>query len=663
MSVPVSYFIETEFEARQWLEHFRRTRFENNGLGLDSETTGVHKTKSLPIIWSLSDSVSRICLDAKLLPIFKESLLEDPETDLDIANAKFDAHMFANAGVDISKAGEWRDTTMMSFLENENKLGRHGLKENIFDHFGRRRPTFTDVFGKIPPKKKNQERMTTGELIRIALANPVQREAATDYASLDAYDHTILRAHYDKILESILLYEGMTAKRFFYEVEVPFTKLLWRLERRGFTVDAGHFKEVAPSMVQTMTAIEKEFFKAAGKMINLNSTPQLREFFYGVLGKQVTKMTDGGDTGIKQPSTDAEVLEGWAGEGDQFANMLMEHRSVSKIYGTYVSGLMDHINAPISYRIHTSLNQHGAVTGRLSSNDPNLQNIPRAGEDAFKIREAFVASEGMTLVVADYGQLEMRLLAHFSQDQKMIDAILKDIDIHCLSVAELSGGRVTYAMVEAAKKAEKKFKNGTLGRDLTAEEEQLLIDRQNKKAAGFGIVYGIGGKLLAHNLTRDSKGKYLVTEQEGRELIEGWLDVFPGVRRHIEARKHQIWTVGYIQTLMGRFRRFGDLRGMSKMDRSLAERQGVNSEVQGSAADIAKMSMLRCESDPELNSLGARMLLQVHDELIWECPSDPKIVKRVRERAKEIMEHPFPRDLTVPLPVEVGSGWSWATAK
>lgn len=668
ISIPSGQWVDTVEEAEKWLEYFLKSAKVVGSLGIDSETTGLVCHKDFVIVWSLSDGIERICLPASLLHVFKERLLENPEINFDFTNAKFDGHMFANSGVDLSKAGEWRDTTMQSWLLNENNVGRHGLKECVQDHFGRVTPTFTQTFGALPKKSKaNPVVLTMGEIIRLAFEDPEKRISAMDYASLDAYNSTMLRRHFDDLLKKAGLYD------YYYNLEVPFTKVLWKMERRGICADGGYLRELQGPMEKEMLAIDKEFAKAAGRPVNLNSPTDIRWFFIDKMQKKVVKMTKGGKTGVKKPSTDAEVLEKWAAEdGDPWAQLLLKHRGIAKIYGTYVMGLQNWID--IHFRIHTTLNQHGTVTGRLSSTDPNLQNIPRTSEDVFKIREAFVAGFGMCLVVADYAQLEMRLMAHFSGDAKMIKAIHDGIDLHCLTVSEMHG--IPYEEVIGAVKAEKAMKKaqskGLPFTPLTERQEELLFMRQAAKATGFGIIYGIGGKRLAIGLTaaaaesakaRGLKESRIVTEEEGFQLIEKWFNVFPRVRSYINETHVVMKTKGSVQTVTGRYRRFGDIKGMSFKDKSQAERQGVNSIIQGSAADIAKVVMIIAENDPIMKSLGANLLLQIHDELIWECPDTDEIREKVKKRAQEIMESPFSAPLAVPLPAECGHGHSWATAK
>jgi len=695
MTIPTGRWVGTESEARQWIEYFLKTHEMNDGLGLDSETTGLNRQRDKVIVWSLADANNRICLPAEFIPLFKEPILENPEINFDFTNAKFDAHMFANSGADLSKAGEWRCTIVQSFLKNENNQGRHGLKECIVDHFGRTTPTFTDTFGKVPPKKIDKItgrnlNPTVGDLIRrvftlpaepkrenfdftqdgvaaydaavIAYQEAVQKFiSAADYASLDAYNSHVLRMHFDELLSCIPIHSHYHPAKnlydYYYTTEVPFTKLLWKLERRGITTDRGYLMEQSGPMVAEMESIKREFAKFTGRLLNLDSTADVGWFFFDHMKKVPIKMTKGGTSGVKKPSTDFDVLDTWAGQGDEWAQRLLRYRTIKKTHGNYVEGLQDWLDP--YYRIHTTLNQTGAVTMRLSSSEPNLQNIPRVSEDRFHIREAFTHGPRMKLVIADYEQLEMRLMAHFSGDEKMIGAIRDGTDLHCLTVAEMYG--IPYDDVMKAKKAEKAVNEGKRDAPLTEREIELLFYRQAAKATGFGIIYGIGGAHLAANLTQELKR--LVTEEEGFQLIKKWFGVFPGVKRFIDQGKLELWRVGYVETIVGRFRRFGDLNGMSKKDASQAERQAGNARVQGTASDIAKAAMLLCEHDPELNALGARLLLQIHDELIFECPEEN--VPAVKVRVKYLMENPFGPDLrlSVPLPVSCGSGDTWATAK
>ena len=653
MSIPVGHWVDTEHEARQWITRYLTTHRINGGLGLDTETTGLSKVRDSVVIWSISDGETRLCLDRRFLGLWKEPILENPEINFDFTNAKFDLHMLANSGIDVSKAGECRDTVVMSWLHNENNQGRHGLKECTVDYFGRTTPTFEQTFGKLPPPRKDKAtglmiRKTTGELIREAMADQQRMPYISDYASLDAYNSTMLRRRFDELLDEESIGWG-SLKDYYYTFEVPFTKVLFAMERRGITADKGYLMSQQGPMERRMELMRADFVRANEGLINLNSTNHIRKFFFEKLGKTVIKETKGGKSGVKQPSTDAEVLEIWAGEGDPWAQLLLDYRGVQKIHGTYITGLQEWIDD--QYRIHTSLNQTGTVTGRLSSNDPNLQNLPRAEDDEFHIREAFIGGERKKLLVCDYEQLEMRLMAHFSRDPKMIQAIKDGKDLHSFTTAEMEG--IPYDDVARAKKKEKK--------DLTPEDHALLLKRQNNKGTGFGIIYGIGGPKLARKLTRETK--HYVDDEEGWRLINKWLNVFPEVRRYIDNTKDSMADKGFVQVITGRKRRFGDTRGMNRRDAAQADRQAVNAVIQGTAAEIAKFAMIQCERDPELNRLGAKLLLQIHDELIFEIDDDQEIGKQATARVKQIMEHPFNFDLEVPIPVSGGIAESWAQAK
>jgi DNA polymerase-1 len=457
-----------------------------------------------------------------------------------------------------------------------------------------------------------------------------------------------LRHHFDELLSRTHIGWG-TLRDYYYRVEVPFTKVLYKMERRGITVDKGYLMELKGPMEARMTAIEREFNHLMGGVFNPKSVKQLRTLFFTKLQLNVVKYTKGGKSGVKEPSTDVEALEEWAGQGNEWAEKLLVYRGIAKTYGTYVEGLNNWVDPKM--RIHTTLNQSGTVTGRLSSSEPNLQNIPRPDEDEFKIREAFIPGEGKKLLVADYEQLEMRLLAHFSKSKKMIDAINGGMDIHSLTTAEIEG--VPYDDVVRAKKTPKD--------QITAEIIELLLKRQNNKSTGFGIVYGIGGPKLARKLTRETKKP--VTDEEGWELIKKWLAVFPDVRIYIDRIKAEMAQFGFVNTITNRPRRFGDLRNMSRRDMAAAERQGVNSQIQGTAAEVAKYAMLIADNDEELRDLGAVMLLQIHDELIFEIPDDPEIERRAIKRVSDIMSDPFGVALDVALPVSAHCGYSWAEAK
>lgn len=667
LSIPSAIDVRTESESRQWLEYFSQSWKQSGGIAVDTETTGLDKRSDRPIVWSVSDGVHRLCLPAEFLGMWKP-LLENPEIVLIFTNAKFDLWMLRNAGIDASKAGFIVDTVVMDWLFNENRIGRHGLKDTTRDYFHRATPEFEQIFGKVPPKRVDKVTgklvsKTPGDLINELFSDPNRRDMGVDYSSLDAYNSYHVYRFLSEELKKVPASQYYpTLLDYFWAVEVPFTKVLFKCEARGVTVYRGYLQGLQGPMEMEMEAIRAEFSAYATQalgattMVNLDSVHDVRMFFFDVLKKTPSKMTEGGSSGIKRPSTDSDVLEEWAGKGDYWANTLLRYRKTSKICSTYVKGIQSWLD--YDYRIHTSLNQTGTVTGRLSSSEPNLQNIPRPDEDQFKIRDAFIPGDGMELIVADYEQLEMRIMAHFADDKKMIEAIMNGIDLHCFTVSEAYG--VPYDEVNGAKKADKDHKAGK-GPEPTPRQIELLAMRTAAKRTGFGIIYGIGGPGLAAQLTQDLGRLY--TPEEGNASINRWFSVFPLTHKYILDTRAKIERYGYVQTYLGTYRRFGDFKVMSKQDRAQALRQGGNAEIQGTAANIAKMAMIIADNDVVLNQLGAQLLLQVHDELIFECPEDKNTVKAVKERVKLIMENSLPQPLRVPLPASVGSGKSWSRAK
>lgn len=684
MDVPKPEYVTSEARAKYWRDHYLESAMREGGLGLDTETTGLVRRKDRVVVWSLADSETRVCIEASLIPIFKEPLLENPLVNFDLTNAAFDAHMLANSGADIVKAGEWRCTIVQDWLKNENRQGSHGLKECTRDYLGRTPPEFKDVFLQAPRKVKDKAtgivtELTMGIIIRNHINDPKTQFNAIDYASLDAYNTNRLRVRLDELLDEIIIYDDpaygrRSLKNHFYAIEVPTSKILYKMERAGIRIDHLYLSQLRDPMGTRLADIEEKFNREVGEEINLNSTVALHKLFFEILGRQPIKFTKGGKSGVKKPSIDEEALKRWDEEfGDPWAALLLEYRGISKTKSTYVDGLLNWIDPELNnYRIRTSIKHGSVVTGRLATTEPNLLAIPRPQNDEFKIRQAFTAdaARGKTLIVADYAQLEMRLMAHFSQDPTMIDAILNGVDLHCLSVSKMYN--IKYEDVIAAVKAEKAEKKakekGLPFTPLTALQEQYLVYRQGAKAIGFGIIYGIGGGRLAIGLNKDAKpdenGNIReLTPDDGNDLIRMWLSVFPGVEYFINQTKKYVASEGEVQTILGRRRRFGNLAALSRGDKARAERQAVNSIIQGTAADVAKCAMIRVDEDEELNRLGNSLLLQIHDELINE--SDLATVELAKARVKHCMENPFGDGiaLRVPLTVEVGHGPHWAAAK
>lgn len=634
------------------------------GLGYDTETTGTHIARDLPVLFSMSDGVRRYCAPAEFLsnPNIKKRLLENPKIAKVGTNLKFDAHMTANAGVELK--GPLRCTLAMDWLYDENRQGRHGLKDTAWDHIRLRMfGSFREVF-KPKPKTKTRPAETPGAAIERKMSTPEGKAQAIDYSSMDAFASVLVHDALAERLEYIPF--SNDGKRnlldYFNEVEAPYTRVLWNMERRGFQIYTGHLKTLAGPIVRELADIEADLAGEVGRPINPKSSYQLRELFFDELGYTPLSHTKPGKkTGVSSPQTDERFLKHHAADGCKISKLLLRHRKLIKIYGTYVQGMLLRVDKDA--RLHTTLNQHVTVTGRLSSSKPNLQNIPTQTEDdPWLIRAAFGAYPGRRLVVLDYDQLEMKIMAHFSKDAKMIEAILTGQDLHCFTVAMMAN--IPYEQVMAAKKAKDR------GEPITDQQKHLLMLRHVMKRTGFGILYGIGRNKLAAQLSEQLKK--LVTPKEAQGYIDGYLGVYKGVKQHILDIHEECRRTECVRTISGRYRRLPTINviGGAEDDDDInaskivaqAERQAQNTEIQGSAADICKAAMIIAEYDPQLHSLGAQMEMQIHDELIFSCADDDEVADAVIKRAKEIMEHPG-IEMLVPLTAAGGSGLSWLAAK
>lgn len=677
--IPKAEWIETDAQAQEAAEYlFYNSR--ENGLGTDTETTGTNIVKDVPLLMSLSDGNRRFAFWIQNVfrwPWIHEQLLRNPEIRKVGTFIKFDMHMCSNIGINIE--GGLEDTIVMDWLYDENRSGRHGLKETAQDHCGLVMKGFKEIFPMKPavrPSKKNPMGTpgeTAGDAIMRVMADPIASQAGVEYAGLDAWGSVRVKMWLKEQLQAIEMFPGRSLWQHFLDTEIPFTRVLWNMEKRGLTACVGHLRAQGVPMQRDLDKLEHDIVKLVGWPINPNSPLQMRKYFFEQMRYAPLKWTKGGSTGVKQPSTDADSLEHFKVTRSCPVSVLMlKQREVSKAKSTYVDGLQQWVDN--FFRIHTTLNQHVTVSGRLSSTEPNLQNIPRPDEDKFKIRAAFCAALGCVLVIADYDQLEMKLMAHFSQDPEMIGAIEAGKDLHCYTVALMYGEN--YEEVYEAKVQKEHDKKG-----LTDRQKALLLLRQAAKNTGFGLIYGIGPLKLSSQLVDAGVFVAPTNEQElkvnikkAKELIHKYFTAFPGAKAFIEGTHRRCMEVEYVQTLMGRFRRLPGINakgggGADKEDGSgiVAEskRQAVNTIIQGTAADIAKQAMIVAEYDPELNSIGAKMLMQVHDELIFEVEDEPEKIEACKRRVQWIMEHPFGENfsLSVKLTAAAGSGYTWVDAK
>jgi len=436
-------------------------------------------------------------------------------------------------------------------------------------------------------------------------------ESVAPYAAADA-DATY-RLH--EVLAPKL--QERNQQKLFDEVELPLIPVLVDMESTGVAVDIKYLAELGGEIAERMRKLEKEIYNIAGSPININSPKQLSDLLFGKLGlpTQGAWKTSGGAF-----STAADVLDELR-DKHEIVPLILDHRELSKLQGTYVEALPRMIN-PHTGRVHTDYNQTGAVTGRISSSNPNLQNIPIKSELGRRVRKAFVARKGWRFVSADYSQVELRILAHMADDPTMKDAFSRDEDIHATTAG------VIY--------------NVTLG-DVNA------MQRNNAKRINFGIAYGMGAFALAAN-TGMSMG-------EAQDFINRYFERFPQVKAFLDATKRFAADVGYVETVLGRRRYFPELhtKGTPEQQRRRAEREAINHPVQGSAADIMKIAMINIHRALKSGGYQARMTLQVHDELVFDCPSNE--LTEVKALIEQEMESAYP--LSVRLKAEVKDGKNW----
>jgi DNA polymerase-1 len=406
--------------------------------------------------------------------------------------------------------------------------------------------------------------------------------------------------------------EGQALGRLLHEVELPLAEVLARMEENGVAVDVGVLRAMGETLAREIEAVEAEIYALAGERFNINSTPQLRRVLFESLKLPVVKRTKTG------PSTDAEVLEQLAAS-HAVVERILHYRQLQKLKSTYVDGLVPLVGP--DGKIHTTFHQTVASTGRLSSSDPNLQNIPVRLEMGRLLRKAFVPSRsGYLLVACDYSQIELRILAHLSGDEGLKAAFASGVDIHTETAAEVFG------LAPAAVGPE---------------------ERRRAKAVNFGIVYGISDYGLARDLG--------ISVHEAGEIIRRYFERFPGVRAYLDRQVAFAREFGYVETMLGRRRPLPDIHHRNRQARAFAERMAMNTPIQGSAADLIKLAMVRLYADLSASRQTDRLLLQVHDELILEAPADE--AEAMGRQVAETMARAYP--LSVPVEVEVKIGPSW----
>ena len=601
--IDVSYetvFTWPQFDA--WL-----AKIEGSELtALDTETTSLDSFAARIVGISLSVKVGEACYIplghtgpgvAEQLPLDEvlarlKPWLESAERKKVLQNAKYDQHVFANHGITL--AGIAHDTMLQSYVIESDK--GHDLGQLCSRHLGLETIAYEDLCGKGAKQIGFDQ---------------VDIERAATYSAEDA--DVTLRVH--EVLHPQFADEGGLS-RIYHEIEMPARQVVWRIERNGILVDADVLARQSHSMGQKIMALEAQAYELAGQPFNLASPKQLAEILFEKQGLPVKKKTPSGG-----PSTDEEVLSELALDYP-LPKLLLEHRSLSKLKGTYTDKLPRMVNAQTG-RVHTHFSQASVVTGRLASSDPNLQNIPVRSEEGRQIRTAFIAPEGSSIVSADYSQIELRIMAHLSGDERLLEAFAHGEDVHRATAGEIFG--VTPLEV---------------GPD----------QRRVAKSINFGLIYGMSAFGLARQLGLERSA--------AQTYIDRYFARYPGVAQYMEEARQTARDKGYVETAFGRRLWFPEIRSSNGNRRQAAERAAINAPMQGTAADLIKLAMIAVQDWLEKSGLKSKLVLQVHDELLLEVPDDE--LNEVRLHLPRLMGQVA--ELKVPLVVEVGVGANWEAA-
>ncbi len=574
-------------------------------VALDTETTSIDEMRAeivgisfsivpgeaayIPLTHDYPDAPAQLPRDevlAKLKP-----WLENPAKHKLGQHIKYDRHVFANHGIEVQ--GYAHDTMLQSYVLEVHKP--HGLSSLADRHLGRNGITFEDLCGKGATQIK---------------FNQVDIAKAAEYSCEDA-DQT-LGVH--NVLWPQL--QAIDKLRFIYELEIKSSESLYRIERYGVLIDGPMLAKQSGELGLRLVQLETDAYEIAGQPFNLGSPKQLGEIFFDKLGMPVIKKTPSGAR-----STDEEVLEKLA-EDYPLPAKLLEHRSLSKLKGTYTDKLAQ-LALPRTGRVHTHYAQAVAVTGRLSSNDPNLQNIPVKTAEGRRVREAFVAAPGNVIASADYSQIELRIMAHISEDAALLKAFTDGIDVHRATAAEVFGVAV----------------------DQVSGEQ-----RRYAKVINFGLIYGMSSFGLARNLGIETKA--------AAAYIDTYFQRYPGVKNYMDETRLSAKSKGYVETVFGRRLYLPEINSPNGPRQKGAERAAINAPMQGTAADLIKLSMNAVLGVLDAEKRQTRMIMQVHDELVFEVPTDE--VDWVRLEIPRLMASVA--QLKVPLLAEIGFGENWEKA-
>ncbi len=595
---------QARFDA--WLEKLRQAPL----FAFDTETTGLDAQKAqlvglsfaiepnvaayVPLAHDYEGAPAQLDREAVLQAL--KPLLEDPAKGKIGQNAKYDINILANGSPAIQMRGVAYDTMLESYVLNST-ASRHDMDSLAQKYLEHTTISFEDIAG------KGAKQLTF---------NQIPLEKAGPYAAEDA-DIT-LRLHH--ALQARLA-ETPSVLPVLMDIEMPLVPVLAKIERQGALVDAALLGVQSGELGAKMVELEREAFELAGEEFNLGSPKQLGVILYDKLGMPVLSKTAKG-----QPSTAEAVLDDLAEQGYPLPKVLMQYRSLSKLKSTYTDKLPGQIN-PRTGRVHTSYQQAVAATGRLSSSDPNLQNIPVRTAEGRRIRQAFVASPGYQLLAADYSQIELRIMAHLAKDEGLLHAFRNDLDVHRATAAEVFG---------------------------VALDQVTTDQRRSAKAINFGLIYGMSAFGLAKQIGVDRK--------QSQDYIDRYFARYPGVLAYMERTRAQAAEQGFVETLFGRRLYLPDINAKNPALRKGAERTAINAPMQGTAADIIKRAMVAVDNWLTDSGLDARVILQVHDELVLEVREG--LVEQVKDEIRGYMSGAA--ELDVPLLVEVGVGSNWDEA-
>ncbi|SDQ24643.1 DNA polymerase I [Pseudomonas sp. UC 17F4] len=601
---------QARFDA--WLEKLRQAplfAFDTETTGLDAQQAqlvGVsfavqaHEGAYVPLTHSYMGVPEQLDRDSVLLAL--KPLLEDPAKVKVAQNAKYDMNILANCAIggDIANGIQMQGVAYDTMLESyvlDSTATRHDMDSLALKYLNHTTIGFTDIAG------KGAKQLTFDQ---------ISLEQAGPYAAEDADVTLRLHQTLQQKLASIPSLQSVLT-----DIEMPLVPVLAKIERQGALVDAKLLGVQSIELGEKMAELERQAFEIAGEEFNLGSPKQLGVILYDKLGMPVLNKTAKG-----QASTAEAVLAELADMDFPLPKVLMQYRSLSKLKSTYTDRLPEQIN-PRTGRIHTSYHQAVAATGRLSSSDPNLQNIPIRTAEGRRIRQAFVAAPGYKLLAADYSQIELRIMAHLAQDEGLLHAFRNDLDVHRATAAEVFG----------------------------VELEQVTIDqRRSAKAINFGLIYGMSAFGLAKQIGVDRK--------QSQAYIDRYFARYPGVLAYMERTRAQAAEQGYVETLFGRRLYLPEINAKNPALRKGAERTAINAPMQGTAADIIKRAMVAVDNWLSDSGLDARVILQVHDELVLEVRED--LIEQVREQIRPHMSGAA--QLDVPLLVEVGVGSNWDEA-